>query len=112
MQIRDNRLYRVEYGTFEEYCKEKWGISRPRAYELMKAAEVKENLSEISDKPIKESHTAALTRSGIKDPADQREVCQKAVETAPEGKVTTLGIYCRKLPNNDIRQTYSRGIRG
>ena len=88
MQIRDNRLYREIYGTFEEYCKEKWDISRPRAYELMKAAEVKDNLSATADIP--ERHLRPLTR--IKDPEQQREVYQKAVETAPGGKVTAKHI--------------------
>lgn len=70
-----------KHGTFEEYCKSKWDISRPRAYELMKAAEVKENLSTTVD--ISERVVRPLTR--IKDPDEQREVYQKAVETAPEG---------------------------
>jgi hypothetical protein len=88
MQIRDNRLYREIYGTFEEYCKSKWDISRPRAYELMKAAEVKDNLSATADIP--ERHLRPLTR--IKDPAEQREVYQRAVETAPDGKVTAKHV--------------------
>lgn len=36
--IRDEQLYRDEYGTFEEYCKERWGISTSRASRLMTAA--------------------------------------------------------------------------
>ena len=34
------RLYRATHGTFEDYCREKWNLSRPRAYELMNAANV------------------------------------------------------------------------
>ena len=45
MQIRDNKLYRENYITFEHYCKEKWRMSRPRAYQLIAAAEVQDNLS-------------------------------------------------------------------
>src|SRR5690554_2740020 len=47
--IRDNRLYRAEFMTFEAYCQERWGISRPRAYELMTAATV---VSAIADKEL------------------------------------------------------------
>jgi len=36
--IRDQRLYRREYGSFEEYCRAKWGCGRQRAYQLIKAA--------------------------------------------------------------------------
>jgi len=59
-------------------------MSRPRAYELMKAAEVKDNLSAIADID-NEAQARPLTR--IKDPDEQREVYQKAAETAPEGKI-------------------------
>ena len=43
--IRDKRLYRAEYGTFEAYCRERWGVSRPRAYQMVEASSVVENLS-------------------------------------------------------------------
>ena len=36
--IRDLRLYKREYGSFEEYCRTKWGCGRQRAYRLIKAA--------------------------------------------------------------------------
>lgn len=26
MEIRDSRLYRQEFGTFEDYCRERWGM--------------------------------------------------------------------------------------
>ncbi len=90
MQIRDNRYYRKTHGTFEEFCKDRWDFSRPRAYQLIKAAEVQDNLSTIVDKPINEAQARPLT--AIKDPDQQREVYQRAVETAPEGKVTAKHI--------------------
>jgi hypothetical protein len=37
-EIRDLRLYRREYGSFDEYCRAKWGCGRQRAYRLIKAA--------------------------------------------------------------------------
>lgn len=69
-EIRDKKLYRSHYKTFESYCQDRWQLKRQRAYELMGAAEIvnqlSENLSEISDKtiapPDKESHAAALSR--------------------------------------------------
>jgi hypothetical protein len=38
--INRGKLYRAEYGSFEEYCREKWGFGRQRAYENIKAAEI------------------------------------------------------------------------
>jgi hypothetical protein len=39
-EIRDRRLYRQTHGTFEEYCHEKWLLSRTRAYQMIDAATV------------------------------------------------------------------------
>jgi hypothetical protein len=36
--IRDQRLYRREFGSFDDYCRAKWGCGRQRAYRLIKAA--------------------------------------------------------------------------
>ena len=40
LTIRDRRLYRAQYKTFEDYCQERWGMSRPRAYQMIDAAAV------------------------------------------------------------------------
>ena len=34
-EIRDSRLYRAEYATFEEYAQARFRFSRPRAYHLI-----------------------------------------------------------------------------
>jgi hypothetical protein len=87
MQIRDNKLYRENYITFEHYCKEKWHMSRPRAYQLIAAAEVQDDLSTTVDIPERQTRPLAkLPRE------DREEAYQKAVETAPEGKVTARHI--------------------
>lgn len=65
-EIKNNKLYRESFTTFEAYCKERWQLKRQRAYELMGAAEIVNQLSEISDKtnllPTKESHANALAQ--------------------------------------------------
>jgi hypothetical protein len=47
LEIRDSKLYRKEYGTFEEYCNKRWGWQRNYANKLIRAAEVVENLGTI-----------------------------------------------------------------
>lgn len=65
-EIKNNKLYRESFTTFEAYCKERWQLKRQRAYELIGAAEIVNQLSEISDKtnllPTKESHANALAQ--------------------------------------------------
>lgn len=89
MQIRDNRLYRETHRTFEEYCKEKWKFTKSRANQLIAASEVNENLTTIVAKPLNEAQARPLTSLPLEQ---QREVYQKTVETAPEGKVTARDI--------------------
>ena len=36
--IRDKRLYRKDYGTFEEYCQKKWDFSRRHADKMISGA--------------------------------------------------------------------------
>jgi len=92
-QVRDLRLYRGEYDTFEAYCDERWGLKRQRAYELMDAANVVRQMSEISDIPApeRESHAAALAQ--LKDPAQQRQAWEVARQRAHDlGKRITAGL--------------------
>lgn len=90
VDIRDSRLYRASFGTFEAYCEERWGMARAHAYRLMEAAEVTSNLSPIGDiLPATESQARPLAKL----PAEEQPAAWKeAVETAPEGKVTAKHV--------------------
>jgi hypothetical protein len=62
-EIRDNRLYRAEYKTFEEYCKSKWGWKRQRAYELIDAAQTVKALPvECNQKITNENQASQLSK--------------------------------------------------
>ena len=39
-QIRDNRLYRQEYATFEAYCQGRWNLTRQAVNRLIAAATI------------------------------------------------------------------------
>lgn len=49
--IRDSRLYRADFSTFEDYCKTKWHMVRQTAFQFINAAKVVENIkdAEISN---------------------------------------------------------------
>ena len=38
-EIRDDKLYKKKYGTFEEYADQRWGWKKSRAYQMIEAAE-------------------------------------------------------------------------
>ena len=85
-EIRDKRLYRATHASFEAYVAERWELSRPRAYDLIDASRVANNLSAVADV----STTNEFQLRALRDlPAeDQIEVYTKAVERAEEGRVT------------------------
>lgn len=87
MEIRDTRLYREQFGTFEDYCRDRWGMSKMHAYRLIDAAQVVTNLesNQLVTFPSNEAQTRPLAQLS---PELQREVWQQAVITAPNGKVT------------------------
>lgn len=91
MEIRDSRLYRDDYSTFEGYCQDRWGLNRSHSYRLMDAAKVVGNLqmSPMGDIPRNERQARPLTKL---EPEQQREAWQTAVETAPGGKVTASHV--------------------
>ncbi|HWE03911.1 MAG TPA: hypothetical protein VG326_16010 [Tepidisphaeraceae bacterium] len=45
--IRENRLYRATYKTFEIYCQTRWGYSRQHAQQLIDWAVVNDDLSTV-----------------------------------------------------------------
>jgi len=104
MRIRDRRLYRAEYATFEEYCRKKWDMGRAHACRLIDSAGVMKALSPMGDKgPSGEPLGAANGQCGIPllpqnerqvrpllqlNVSDRSEVWENVIRTAPGGKVT------------------------
>lgn len=98
LTIRDKRLYRAQYGTFEDYCQERWGMARRTTNRLIAAAGVVTNLrmEESSQMgpigpilPATESQARPLTQL---PPDVQPVIWQRAVETAPGGKMTAAHV--------------------
>jgi hypothetical protein len=52
LNVRDEKLYKhvLGYKTFEAYCQARWNLTRPRAYQMIEAAEVTNVLSKNLDK--------------------------------------------------------------
>jgi phage N-6-adenine-methyltransferase len=90
LEIKDSKLYRGDYGTFEDYCRQRWNMSRSYAHRTIEAAQVAGNLLPIGNiLPATESQARPL--SGL--PVDlQREAWQRAIDTAPNGKITAAHV--------------------
>lgn len=103
--IRDERLYRDRFSTFERYCKELWDVCESRAYQLIDSARVIENLHNCGDfdesdpqhlLPVNEAQARELASL---DPEEQRQVWQRLLEETfiqakpgKRAKITALSV--------------------
>lgn len=97
VQIRDERLYRAEYGTFDTYCERRWGKSASRMNQLIQAAKVVKNLTEGPGQQVGQDGQSqaqddqlvgqlpntkqAVELARLDDPEDQREVWAEVVSS-------------------------------
>lgn len=99
-EIRDRRLYRHQFGTFEDYVEVRWNMTRSRAYHMIRAAEVAEQLLEDSGFAGMELGAAVRLPEGdgqarqlLRIPEDQRsEVWNSIIEVTTEEKLTRTRI--------------------
>lgn len=90
-EIRDSRLYRETHKNFTDYARERFGMSKPYATQMIGAAEVVQNVVAIATTaPANEAQARPLT--AIKEPEKQREAWTRAVETAPKDEAGVPNI--------------------
>ena len=96
IEICTRKLYKdLGYSTFDEYCKQRWNMSRHYAYRLIKSSEVIENVDNWQQNhnlangqqnlPTSESQTRELAKLPVEQ---QGEAWQKTVDSASDGKIT------------------------
>lgn len=88
LSIRDERLYRIEHKTFEDYCRKKWSFTRHQANRLIGASAAVANLEPTGSKPASERQMRPLVPL---EPEQQREAWEAAVE-ASDGKPTAKHV--------------------
>jgi len=92
LTIRDDRLYRREYWTFEEYCEKRWEFSNRRANQFIEAAMTIATLGTMVPElaaPAVERQVRPLTSL---PPEQQAAAWRRAVETAPAGRLTAAHV--------------------
>jgi len=94
-EIRDAKLYRESYKTFEKYVDDKWGMQKSQAYRLIDASVVSQNLSHnVGEKSRASEITNPRQLCELKDvPAESMEsVIDKAAEIAGDDKITASDL--------------------
>ena len=91
VEIRDRRLYREEFGTWESYCRDMLGYSKAQANRLISGAEVLTDLAPIGAKmmPARESHLRELAR--LPEPELRVEAWQNVLNE-PNSDVTASTV--------------------
>lgn len=89
MEIRDSNLYRVEYDTFEEYCRERWGMVASRARQLIAAAQTVTIVTQSVDNTILPQNEAQA-RSLTSLPVEQQAIAW--LEATTNGQQPTAKI--------------------
>lgn len=100
-EVKESKLYRESYGTFADYCRQRWGMHRTRAYQLIGASSIVAEMSTMVDKRELVPANERQARELAKAPEDKRsEVMEKA---AANGRPTASSIRAanEELTKND-----------
>ena len=88
--IRDQRLYREHYATFDAYVRKRWDLERTYAHRIIEASEVVDRLLSAGNMvPVNEAQARPLASL---PPEQQAEVWQEAVQTAPPSGITAKHV--------------------
>ena len=103
-EIRDLRLYRREYGGFEEYCRKKWGWEKAYANHVIRAADVVKSLpAETATIVANEASARELAKA---DPGHRAGVVQAIVDA---GEKVTAAAIKRHLPPPPMVRSETKG---
>lgn len=92
-EIKEKKLYSINYKNFDEYCQDRWEFSKSYGNNLVASAKVIQNLEDNNccQMPFNEAQVRPLTNTKL-TPEKQVEAWLKAVETAPNGKITAAHV--------------------
>lgn len=118
--IRDRRLYRGDYGTFEDYCRERWALSARHTNRLIEAAEVAKTMGPIGPinegqaraiKPVLRDHGPEVAAEVLREAADgDGRLTARSISEAAERRLTV--VEDEVLPADEwmAREGYSEPV--
>lgn len=90
--IRDERLYRADFYTFEDYCRERWGWSRSYAHRMIEAVDAVEAMLPIGNTPPIANEAQAREVAAIIKADGPERAAAILTEVAEDGPVTARAI--------------------
>ena len=87
LEIRDSKLYRKEFRTFDDYCVVKWGLSKNYINKNIKALDALNNLGTMVPNEMTERQLRPLTNL---EPEIQRQVMKEVQEINPKAPTSLI----------------------
>jgi hypothetical protein len=109
VEIRDSKLYRDFYDSFEKYVEQRWELSRARAYQLMEAVKVKDFLS-TTGRHLPTSERQARALMGL-EPDLQLKVWLEAIKDDPNPSGQKVADARRTLINAESKKLRPATVR-
>jgi polyhydroxyalkanoate synthesis regulator phasin len=101
-QIRDQKLYREGFKSFDSYVQEKWMLSRRYAYQLIESAEVAQNVHHGAQNPVAIPNERTARELGKLPPEEQPKVWDEVVSSTPNPTHKDVEAHVqRKLSETD-----------
>ncbi len=92
IEVRDSKLYRVGYATFEAYCKGRWGMTDRRGRQLMEATEAVKALPTGTMVPVSERAARELAPVVREHGPEAAAAVMAEASAATNGHVTAGAI--------------------
>jgi hypothetical protein len=100
MTIKEKRLYRISFKTFEDYCTHKWGMVQQSATRLIRAYETVTNLqSEPMGSLLPESERQVRPLTSL-EPEIQKEVWKEVVKQSDETRQPITAAKVQTVVND------------
>lgn len=114
-RVRDEKLYREYFDSFQDYCKERWGWDRTYAHRLIEAAEVVQSLPKNVAHGLQNERQAR--ELGKVEPENRAKVFEeasrnghataKSIQEAAQEKIIELDEIGHPVPD-EILQDWTR----
>jgi hypothetical protein len=88
-EIKESKIYKDQYGTWENYLKERWGYSEGHYYRLQQAIKVNESLHIVETLPLNLKQVEQLAPL---EPEQQIEVWETVTERYDPKEITAAKI--------------------
>ena len=90
-EIRDSKLYRCDYRTFEEYIRTKWGWTKQHVYRLIECAPIAKSNPQVTS--INQARALAKV-----EPIQRTEVLERATKSGKKITAKTIKEVAKVLP--------------